>query len=93
MGGRSKRLNTLSRGLIVNKNKIMQTTVLKEVIAFLFERKYYANIVATKGTDKTEICSYIFTSKEEADKHRDGLETTRSFIFIETISFRSRKEY
>lgn len=32
----------------------MQTTVLKEVIAFLFGRKYYANIVATKGTDKTE---------------------------------------
>lgn len=93
MGGRIEKLTTLSRGLIVNKNKIMQTTVLKEVIAFLFGRKYYANIVATKGTDKTEICSYIFTSKEEADKHRDGLETTRSFIFIETISFRSRKEY
>lgn len=30
----------------------MQTTVLKEVIAFLFGRKYYANIVATKGTDR-----------------------------------------
>lgn len=93
MGRGSKEPYTLSRGLIVNKNKIMQTTVLKEVIALLFGRKYYANIVATKGTDKTEICSYIFTSKEEADKHRDGLETTRSFIFIETISFRSRKEY
>lgn len=93
MGRGSKELDTQSRGLIVNKNKIMQTTVLKEVIAFLFGRKYYANIVATKGTDKTEICSYIFTCKEDADKHRDGLETTRSFIFIETISFRSRKEY
>lgn len=93
MGRGSKEPYTLSRGLIVNKNKFMQTTVLKEVIAFLFGRKYYANIVATKGTDKTEICSYIFTSKEEADQHRDGLETTRSFVFMETISFRSRKEY
>lgn len=71
----------------------MQTTVLKEVIALLLGRKYYANIVATKGTDKTEICSYIFTSKEDANKHRDALQTTLSFIFIETISFRSRKEY
>lgn len=71
----------------------MQTTVLKEIIAFLFGRKYYANIVATKGTDKTELCSYIFSSKEEANNHRDGLQTTLSFIFIETVSFRSRKEY
>lgn len=71
----------------------MQTTVLKEIISFILGRKYYANIVATKGTDKTEICSYIFTSKEEANRHRDDLETTLSFLFIETISFRSRKEY
>ncbi len=71
----------------------MQTTVLKEIVAFLFGRKYYANIVATKGTDKMELCSYIFPDKAEADKHRDDLQTTLSFIFIETISFRSRKEY
>ncbi|EFN91710.1 hypothetical protein ABVC71_09325 [Prevotella amnii] len=71
----------------------MQTTVLKEVIAFLFGRKYYANIVATKGTCKKELCSYIFKSREEADKHRADLQTTLSFLFIETVSFRSRKEY
>lgn len=71
----------------------MQTTVLKEIIAFLFGRKYYANIVGTKGTDKTELCSYIFRTKEEANRHRDSLLTTLSFQYIETISFRSRKEY
>lgn len=71
----------------------MQTTVLKEIIAFLFGRKYYANIVGTKGTDKTELCSYIFHTKEEANRHRDSLLTTLSFQYIETISFRSRKEY
>lgn len=71
----------------------MQTTVLKEVIAFIFGRKYYANIVTTKGTDKKEICSYIFSTKEEADKHREELQTTLSFQFIETISFRSRHNY
>jgi len=41
----------------------MNSTVLKEIIAFLFGRKYYANIVATKGTTKQEICSYIFATK------------------------------
>lgn len=71
----------------------MQTTVLKEIIAFLLGRKYYANIVGTRGTDKIDICSFIFKTKEEANKHREGLLTNRSFVFIETISFRSRKEY
>lgn len=69
----------------------MNTTVLKEVISFLFGRKYYANIVATKGTCKKEICSYIFATKQAADRHRRDIETTLSFQFIETISFRSRR--
>jgi hypothetical protein len=71
----------------------MNSTVLKEVIAFLFGRKYYANIVATKGTTKQEICSYIFATKQAADRHRRDIETTLSFQFIETISFRSRRVY
>lgn len=71
----------------------MQTTVLKEIIAFILGRKYYANIVGTKGTDKMELCSYIFLTKEEANRHRDTLMTTLSFRYIETISFRSRKDY
>lgn len=69
----------------------MHTTVLKEIIAFLFGRKYYANIIATKGVIKQEICSFIFTSKEAANRHRDEIESTLSFLFVETISFRSRK--
>jgi hypothetical protein len=69
----------------------MQTTVIKEIAAFLFGRKYYANIVNTKGTIKQELCSYIFTSMQEAEQHRKGLEDTVSFRFVETISFRSRK--
>lgn len=42
----------------------MNSTVLKEIMAFLFGRKYYANIVATKGTTKQEICSYILQQKK-----------------------------
>lgn len=69
----------------------MQTTVLREIIAFLFGRKYYANIIGTKGTTKQEICSYIFATKEEAAKHREQIETTVSFRYIDTVSFRSRR--
>lgn len=71
----------------------MTTTALNELLAFLFGRKYYANIVGTRGTDRTEICSYIFHSRAEADHHRATLDTTRSFLWLETISFRSRREY
>ena len=74
----------------------MNSTVLKEIIAFLFGRKYYANIVATKGTTKQEICSYIFATKEAANRHRLEIETTLSlllskqlpFVLVEYISMR-----
>ena len=71
----------------------MNTTVLKEIIAFLFGRKYYANIVCTRGTTKFEICSFIFLTIEDADNHRSSIEETKSFRYIETISFRARKDY
>ncbi|MEG2599859.1 MAG: hypothetical protein RSA66_10350 [Muribaculaceae bacterium] len=71
----------------------MNTTVLKEIIAFLIGRKYYANIVCTRGTTKCEVCSFIFPSKEDADRHCVSIEETKSFRYIETISFRSRHDY
>lgn len=69
----------------------MNSTVLKEIIAFLFGRKYYANIIATRGVAKQEICSYIFATSEAAERHRLEIESTLSFSYVETISFRSRK--
>ena len=69
----------------------MNSTALKEIIAFIFGRKYYANIIHTKGVAKQEICSFIFTSREAAFAHRMEIENTMTFRFVETISFRSRK--
>lgn len=69
----------------------MQTTVLNEIMAFLFGRKYYANIISTRGTTRQEICSYIFPTREAAERHRQEIDTTLSFRYIDTISFRSRK--
>lgn len=71
----------------------MTTTVLNEVIAFILGRKYYANIIHTKGTSKCEISSYIFRTKEEARHHRDALATNMSYKYVETVGFRSRRDY
>lgn len=68
-------------------------TVLTSLLATLFGHKYYANIINTRGTDKIEISSFIFASLEDAQRHREQLSTTRSFIHIETVSFRSFKNY
>lgn len=69
------------------------TTILSEIIAFLFGRKYYANIINTKGTKRCEISSYIFLSKKDARRHRKDLENNLTYKDIETVSFRSRIDY
>ncbi len=71
----------------------MNTTVLEEIIAFLFGRKYYANVINRKGTDELSLSCFIFKSKEEAMAHKKSLEDNRSFMYIETVSFRSHKDY
>ena len=77
-----------------NKLTIMaKETVLQAIIAHIFGHKYYANIINTIGTDKCEVSSFIHRSKEEAMAHKRDIESTLSFLYVETISFRSRKEY
>lgn len=71
----------------------MNITVLQSIIDFILGHKYYVNIVNTRGTAKCEATSYIHRSKAEAEKHRQDIESTRSFLFLETVSFRSRKVY
>ena len=71
----------------------MEETLLTKIIDFLFGKKYYANIINTRGTSKCEIASFIHRTKQDAEKHRLSIDSTASFLFIETISFRSRKEY
>lgn len=69
------------------------TTVLTEIVAVLLGRKYYANIIHTRGTSKCEVSSFIFRSKKEADEHRAALDHNLSYKFVETVSFRSRHDY
>ena len=71
----------------------MNYSVLQAIVAFIFGHKYYANIVNTRGTDRFEVASFIFLTKEDAIKHRRSLDTTRSYQYVETVSFRSRMVY
>ena len=71
----------------------MNETVFQAIIAHLFGHKYYVNIVNTKGTDKCETTSFIHGSKAEAEAHKRDIQSTSSFIWVETVSFRSRMVY
>ena len=68
-------------------------TVLTAIAEFLLGKKYYANIINTRGTDRNEISSFIFSTRQEAEKHKQDLSTTLSYQWVETISFRSRNQY
>lgn len=68
-------------------------TVLQSIIAHIFGHKYYVNIVNTRGTNRCEATSFIHRSKDDAMRHRVEIESTRSFLYIETVSFRSHKDY
>lgn len=65
----------------------------QSILQRIFGRKYYANIINTRGTDKCEICCFIFHNRQEAEEHRQTIAGTMSFLYIETVSFRSRKVY
>lgn len=65
----------------------------KTIIEAIFGRRYWANIINTRGTGKCEISCFIFRSRDEARRHQYGLETNRSYMWVETVTFRSRKDY
>ncbi len=67
--------------------------LLNRILDHIFGRKYYANIINTRGTSRCEISCFIFRTREEAMEHKLSLDKTRSFMFVETVSFRSHKRY
>lgn len=71
----------------------MKKSLLSMIVDLIFGYKYYCNIVNTLGTDKIEMSSFIFRTKQQAMKHKEVLAGTRSFLYVETVSFRSYKKY
>lgn len=75
------------------KTNMKNKSLLELIAEFLFGKKYWCNIVNTRGTDKCEMSSYIFASKAESEKHKERLCANASYMYMETISFRSKKNY
>lgn len=67
--------------------------LIEEIVAHLFGRKYYANIINMRGTLRAELCCYVFASKAEAEEHRLSLDGNMSYKWLETVSFRSKQNY
>ena len=71
----------------------MKQSLLQLIQGLLFGHKYYVNIVNRKGTDICEASSFIHATRREAVKHRQQIRSTRSFMYVETVSFRSHRKY
>lgn len=71
----------------------MKKSVIELIGECLLGKRYYACIVNTRGTSKCEMVSYIFDDPGEVERYKQGLLDNRSYQWVETITFRSRKEY
>ena len=67
--------------------------LITAISEFLFGRRYYVNIINVRGTDICEMSSFIHTTRQAAERHRAQIESTASFSWIETVTFRSHKDY
>ena len=65
---------------------------IRKLIHGVIGRKYYVNIVREAGTNEILASSFIFPSKTQAYAHRHELCLNRSYAYVGTVSFRSRKE-
>lgn len=69
------------------------TTLITEILAYLLGRKYYANVINAVGTTRCELSCFIFRSRAEAEDHRISLADNHSYRYIQTVTFRSRRQY
>jgi len=71
----------------------MKESVITLIANHLLGRKYWVNIVNWRGTGRLEMTSKIHATAEAALQHRHDIESTASFVWVETVTFRSHKDY
>lgn len=59
----------------------------------IFGYRYYAVIIGTQGAGIYEVASQIHRTKKSAEEHRMRIVNTLTYVYIETIKFRSRNDY
>lgn len=62
-----------------------------EIADFLFGTRYYAVIIGERGSDRYYVASEIHPTKSSAEAHRRRIESTRTYVYITTITFRWRR--
>lgn len=77
----------------MNERSVKKESVIEYLIGLLVGYKYYVNVINLRGTDRIEMSSGIYRRKEDAESHRMRLYDNRSYGFVETVCFRSRKRY
>lgn len=66
---------------------------IDRIITRLLGHKYYAVIIGVQGAGRYEIASQIHRTKESAEEHKQRIFGTHTYIYIETVSFRSRNDF
>ena len=65
--------------------------LFKAITDFVLGTRYYAIIIGERGSDRYYIASEIHTTRASAEAHRSRIGQTRTFIYITTITFRSKR--
>ncbi len=66
---------------------------LRKLYHRIFGYRYYAVIIGTQGAGIYEVASQIHRTKKSAEEHRMRIVNTLTYVYIETIKFRSRNDY
>jgi hypothetical protein len=66
---------------------------IQKIIDRLFGHRYYAVIIGVQGSGIYEIASQIHRTKKSAEEHKQRIYGTHTYIYIETISFRSKNDF
>lgn len=66
---------------------------IKKLYHRIFGYRYYAIIIGTQGSGIYEVASQIHRTKKSAEEHRIRIVNTLTYVYIETISFRSKNDF
>lgn len=66
-------------------------TLLKNLSERLFGHQYYAVIIGEAGSNRYDIASQIHPDRASAEAHHLRIMQTRSFVYITTVKFRSKR--
>lgn len=68
-------------------------SVIQKLTEMLLGRKYYGVVVGQRGAGLYFLNGTFYRTREEAAAYRRSLDANASYMYIETVSFRSRNDF